>query len=591
MTAPLPASPDLEQLRRRARELLRAVRTRQPAALARVRQVFPEPPAPFTLAHAQCVIAREHGHPSWPKLKAYVERVTGRPGALRAFRREIAYYEERAAGLLSVRESGLPNALEVIRRFHPGLEGASDAAIRSAPFTLADARLVLAREHGFDTWEQFRRHIADLEKGESAEPFMDAFDALDALDSERLRELLEREPGLLHARGTNGNSMLGLALGAMMSRDYSRAPAATDQLAEARKILLFLLERGAGVNAPNDRGWTPMHDAAYCGHAPMVRALLGAGGRVDLSAHGEGGTPLAVALFWGHSEAAELLAERGIVPANLRVAAGLGRVELIRELFQEDGSLKPEAGQARAFYRPHTGFPVWSQRNDRREILDEALVWAAHNARVEAMAELVRRGADVNGCPYRGTPLIWAAYRNHVEAVEWLLDHGADVNRRTVFGGTQHGQGVTALHLAAQNGKLETCRLLCERGADGTVVDDLYHSPPWGWAAHFGETAAADLILEHAWPHSVFAAVATGAAERVRQAVGAHPEQVNDDRAWATPLGLAAAKGLEEIAGLLLEAGADPNRPGRAGKRPLEHAAEGGGAAMMELLRRSGAEG
>lgn len=590
MTVPLPAQPDLDQLRRRAKELLKAVRAGDAEAAARVRRVLPRLPAEFALADAQWVIAREHGHPSWPKLKAYVERVTGRPGIVRAFRREISYYEERAAGLVSVWEGRLPDALEVIRRFHPDRRGASDEEICSAPFTLADARLVLAREHGFDTWERFRRHVNALAKGESAEPFMAVFEAMEALDVDRLRELLDREPSLIHARGTNGNSILSLAIGAMMSRDYSRAPSLAEQIERARRVLMLLLERGADVNAANDRGWTPMHDAAYCGHTEMVRALLGTAGRVDLSAHGDGGTPLAVALFWGHTEAAEHLAERGIVPANLRVAAGLGRVDLIRSLFNADGSLKPEAGQGRAFYRPHTGFPVWKQRNDAREILDEALVWAAHNNRIEAMRELVDRGADVNGCPYRGTPLIWAAARNHVDAMRWLLDHGADVNLRTVFGGQYHGQGVVALHLAAQNGKLEACRLLCERGADCSVTDELYHSPPWGWAAHFGEHAARDLVLEYAWPHSVFAAVATGSLPRLRETLKAHPELVDDDRAWTTPLGLAANRGAAEMVEALLQAGAKPNRSGKDGRRPLKQALENGHARAAELLRAAGAE-
>jgi ankyrin repeat protein len=70
--------------------------------------------------------------------------------------------------------------------------------------------------------------------------------------------------------------------------------------------------------------------------------------------------------------------------------------------------------------------------------------------------------------------------------VAWLLDHGADVNQAATFGGPGHGDGVTALHLAAQNGKLRVIDLLLARGADRTIRDRLYHGIPFNWAQHSG---------------------------------------------------------------------------------------------------------
>jgi ankyrin repeat protein len=91
----------------------------------------------------------------------------------------------------------------------------------------------------------------------------------------------------------------------------------------------------------------------------------------------------------------------------------------------------------------------------------------------------------VDADPYRGTPLLWAAATGRVDAAAWLLEHGADVNQRATFGGPTHGEGVTALHLAAQDGRLALARLLVERGADPTIEDGIYHSTPAGWASHF----------------------------------------------------------------------------------------------------------
>ena len=66
----LPGRPDLDQLRRQARELLRAAAAGDEQALGRIQVVSQE----LTLAAAQLAIAREYGFPSWPKLRAEVLR-------------------------------------------------------------------------------------------------------------------------------------------------------------------------------------------------------------------------------------------------------------------------------------------------------------------------------------------------------------------------------------------------------------------------------------------------------------------------------------------------------------------------------------
>jgi hypothetical protein len=66
----LPASPDLEQLKTRAKELLRAVRACDPAALESIAWLGER--TAFSLATAQFVVARGFGFASWARLKAYV---------------------------------------------------------------------------------------------------------------------------------------------------------------------------------------------------------------------------------------------------------------------------------------------------------------------------------------------------------------------------------------------------------------------------------------------------------------------------------------------------------------------------------------
>jgi hypothetical protein len=66
----LPVHPDLEQVHRQAKELLRAVHAGDASAIAELREHHPEPidPAAAKLADAQLVLARTYGASSWTRL-------------------------------------------------------------------------------------------------------------------------------------------------------------------------------------------------------------------------------------------------------------------------------------------------------------------------------------------------------------------------------------------------------------------------------------------------------------------------------------------------------------------------------------------
>lgn len=66
----LPVRPDLTQLRHQAKDLRRAVRSGDPAAVAEFTAHHPDPPPPAgaRLSDAQLALARAYGAPSWPRL-------------------------------------------------------------------------------------------------------------------------------------------------------------------------------------------------------------------------------------------------------------------------------------------------------------------------------------------------------------------------------------------------------------------------------------------------------------------------------------------------------------------------------------------
>jgi ankyrin repeat protein len=66
----LPVRPDLEQLKRQAKDLLKSVRSRDADALEEFNQFHPDPPSPegAKLSDAQLALARAYGAPSWMRL-------------------------------------------------------------------------------------------------------------------------------------------------------------------------------------------------------------------------------------------------------------------------------------------------------------------------------------------------------------------------------------------------------------------------------------------------------------------------------------------------------------------------------------------
>ncbi|WP_162180044.1 ankyrin repeat domain-containing protein [Bryobacter aggregatus] len=485
---------NLEQQKKQAREFLRAIRSGNVDALSRLRRHHArwatsderEVRLQVSLHDAQFALAREQGFASWPKLKAHADP-SSRSVHTRLFETDLGWIKDRVHGLLRTRYSAGPAALEQIREWHPRFCDRSDEEIRQAPFSEEDARLVYAREHGFDTWDDLTTRVKVLASNAAAaaaEPFMSAFAALRSGDVGRFEALLRTNLRLAGERGTNGNTLLNLAVSLASKPDWNGGLSSIEEL----------LAAGSDINQGNNRGWTPLHQAAYANRRDIAALLIEKGAALDLEAHGSGGTPLIVALFWGNREVADLLGRNLVAPNNLRAAAGLGLQKLVEACFRPDGTLTPEACAARGFYRPHSGFPDWRPSTDPQEVLDEALVWACKSNRLDVLERLITAGARPNADPYRGTPLIWASVCNRPETVSWLLDHGAEINQKATFGGLTHGQGITALHLAAQYGHMAVVRLLVDRGADRSIKDDLYRSTAESAANHFGQCEVRDYL-------------------------------------------------------------------------------------------------
>ena len=142
----LPARPSFEQLRKQAVERLCALRATDPSA---------------KLADAQFALAREHGFASWAKLKHYL----GLPEPSLSERYELlakdmvdACHGDAAALERLHHIFGKLMPAEALRKKVE--ERLHAIAGESSQLTIANAQLLIARQHGASTWTQLMAHSA-----------------------------------------------------------------------------------------------------------------------------------------------------------------------------------------------------------------------------------------------------------------------------------------------------------------------------------------------------------------------------------------------------------------------------------------------
>jgi hypothetical protein len=172
-TRELPDRPNLEQYKKRAKDLLKARDADRPDAVQRIRASHPHASklARFTLADAQLVIAREHGFQSWPKFAKHIAELTQDPAL-------IWKLAERAV------ITGDVGSLQSLLREHDQMfrEGTAPeygpGGLRP-DYSGGDAAAVLIREHQFETWPQFENYLAERAHGTAlAAKFEAAADAI-----------------------------------------------------------------------------------------------------------------------------------------------------------------------------------------------------------------------------------------------------------------------------------------------------------------------------------------------------------------------------------------------------------------------------
>jgi ankyrin repeat protein len=165
-----------------------------------------------------------------------------------------------------------------------------------------------------------------------------------------------------------------------------------------------------------------------------------------------------------------------------------------------------------------------------------ALLPAAEQGNTAVVRQLLRSGADVNEAQGDGmTALHWAAERGDAELAEMLIFAGANVEAGTRIG------GYTPLHLAARSGHAGVVKTLLAANANADASTLNSGVTPLHLAAASDSPEAVTLLLE----------------------AGSEPDTL--EKSWGqTPLIFAASANRVENIRLLLAAGADPSLTARS---------------------------
>src|SRR5579875_783176 len=373
-------------------------------------------------------------------------------------RPNLEQYKTQAKDLLRDHGLGIADALARIKRHHPRLHKLAEPEIQGAHFSLTDAQLVIAREHSFESWPKFAKHIEMIRLVESVASLADPVSAFIEVacvprhsghgsgtldhpemilsryphvaganiytaailaDERRVRDFLSRDPNSATAKGGphGWDALTHLCFSRYLRIDRSRSKAFV-------RTARALLDAGASANT----GWFEMID--HPTPRPTFESVIyGAAGIAQ------------------NPELTRLLLEYGADPNDEETAYHVaeGYDNAVTKILLESGRFNDQSLAC-----------VLVRKCDWHDIAGIRLA--------------LEYGANPGALTRWGATTLHHALRrdNSLQIVELLLDHSADPF-------LLNGDGISAISIAARRGRGDVLRMLEKRGIDLKLrgVDEL----------------------------------------------------------------------------------------------------------------------
>lgn len=357
-------------------------------------------------------------------------------------RPNLEQYKKQAKDLLHDQRLGTSAALVRIARHHPRLHKLPEADIRIARFILTDAQLVLAREHGFESWPKLAAHIRTINLINSVADFADPVTAFIEV------ACVPRHSS--HASGDLEHAEITLSRYPQVATANIHTAAILADESTVRSILLRDPSAATATGGPH--GWDALTHLCFSRYLRLdplrseafvrtAEALLDAGASANTGWYETNNTP------WGrlefesaiygaagiahHAELTRLLLTRGADPNDGETPYHVpeGYDNTITKLLLESGKLNPAS--------------ITTMLLRKADWHDEA-----------GLQFILEHGADPNAMTIWGNTALHQSLRrdNGLIMIELLLDHGANpalTNR----------EDLSATQIAARRGRGDVLRL------------------------------------------------------------------------------------------------------------------------------------
>jgi ankyrin repeat protein len=358
----------------------------------------------------------------------------------------LEQYKNQAKDLLRAHAQAQSEAVRRIARHHPRLLKQPLDAIQLASFQLSDAQLVIAREHGFESWPKLAKHIETLRLSREVASLDDPTAAfIEAACS----------PRDAHRSGTLEEAEMILAR-------YSHVAASSIHtaaiLADEANVRAYLARDPSSATAKGGpRGWDALTHLCFSRYLRLDRtrsdafvgtagALLDAGaspntGWIEMIDHPNPRPVLEAAIYGAagiaqHAGLTRLLLERGADPNDEETAYHVIETNdnTVLNILLESGKF-----------------------NERS--LGTALLRKCDWHDLDGLRLVLKHGADPNWMTVWGQTALHQAVRrdNRLKMIELLLDHAANP-------ALPNRDGKSAILIAARRGRADALDLFEKRG-------------------------------------------------------------------------------------------------------------------------------
>ena len=268
----------------------------------------------------------------------------------------------------------------------------------------------------------------------------------EAREIERLKRLLANSPDLLNAPQGPENE----------------TPLQTAARLDQARVVEYLLQAGAGINALGGKGVTALYAAAEAGHKRMVELLLRAGADVNAGANGR--TPLLIAVPYERTQVIETLLDAGASP-NIQI--GPVAMVLMGEAYERVSPfglalLRRNLSLVEAMARHGADLNAPCSKDQ------VPLGIALSQGDWDIAALLLKLGANPEGDGADISPLRLAMGQSASppprELLDQLLAHGARLDQTST-------RGETLLHLAVRSGSSHAVEWLLHHRASPSAPD------------------------------------------------------------------------------------------------------------------------